>query len=153
MLNWFGENEWLTVHQWMAKIELLNIYIWFFACCQELMTYKLHVHVQWCLIIKGASICISKPWMKMVRQKNIKNCASSCARIELMFYSVLVPWNLEIRTDSLYSVAISDCSMEDKYSARCHGYDRERIHTNGAVRPRGYTPTQLSPLSIHKHHV
>lgn len=82
--------------------------------------------------------------------KNNKNCTSSCGRIELMFYSVLVPWNLEIRTDSLYTVALS---IEDKYSARCHGYDRERIHTNGAVRPRGYTPTQLSPLSIHKHHV
>lgn len=51
----------------------------------------------------------------------------------------------EIKTDLLYAVAISDFSMEDKYSARCrcHGYDREHIHTNRAETTRIYTYTPL----------
>lgn len=107
-----------------------------------------------CSINKGASICILKPWMKTANiPKIVPLVVHKQGKPFRAVFSVLVLCSLVIRTDSLYSVAISDCSMEDKYSARCHGYDREHIHTNRAVRPRGYTPTQLSLLSIHKHHV
>lgn len=61
---------------------------------------------------------------------------------------------LEMKQTLSNTIAPADCSMENKYSARCHGNDREHIHTNGEeARPRGCTPTHLSPLSSHKHHV